>query len=220
MGTRRSGRWTPVAAAVAAAAAMLMGAEARAFDFTFTGQCDDCAFAGAPGDPEFDPFGDGLFETVTGTLTLSDVSTNPQGRIEVDGSNFVSFTYHGSSLLNPFTFTDPYLVRGELSPAGAIQPGEPLRIETSQGDFSSFCTALGVLVLAEDGVVCGSVGLAFFELDASGAWSVSGSEPFDTGNDGQLAPAVPEPGAAASLALGPLGAGLLRCRRRRATARG
>jgi hypothetical protein len=82
------------------------------FDFVFTGQCDDCAFAGSPSDEGFNPIGDGLFETVSGTLRLSDVTPNVDGFIDVDSDNFDSFTYNGSSLINAFTFDDAFGISG------------------------------------------------------------------------------------------------------------
>lgn len=180
-------------------------ATAMPVDFKFTAQCDDCAFNGNPGDIDFDPFDDGLFEVVTGTLHLNDDTLNAQGLIDVGGSNFESFDYDGSSLLNPFTFTDPSTIRGLLSPTGAVDPSEALVIQTSAGDFSDFCTALGAQLLDD----CSGVGLAFFELDSSGTWSVFGTESFDTGGGGQLA-VVPEPASGVMLSLALLGAGYAR----------
>jgi hypothetical protein len=172
------------------------------FDFVFTGQCDDCAFAGSPSDEGFDPIGDGLFETVTGTLRLTDVTLNASGFIEVDSNNFDSFTYNGSSLINAFTFDEAFTIRGLLSASGQVQPEEALRLETSDGsggvfDFPNFCTLLGDEVLECDD----PIGLVTFDLDSAGDWFVGGTAPFDVGVGGELV-VVPEPASTALLSLG------------------
>lgn len=213
MNHKRAGRYV---AALLVAGAFALGANMAmaipTFDFVFTGQCDDCAFTGDPGDPNFDPLDDGLFEQISGTLRLTDITLSPAGVIDVSSSNFGSFEYDGSNLLNAFTFTDPFIITGELSASGLVQPGTPLRIETSAGDFSNFCTALGEQVLAADGVFCDVIGIASFQLDSAGVWSISGSEPFDVGVGGQLTP-IPEPVSGALLGLGLLGAGFAHRRR-------
>ena len=187
------------------------------FDFVFTGRCDDCAFNGDPQDLGFDPFGDGLFETVTGTLRLTDVTPDANGLIQVDSNNFDSFTYGGSSLINGFTFDDAFTIQGLLDPSGQVQPQEALLLNTSDGpggpfSFPDFCTPLGIEALRCEG----QIGLVSFVLDSTGSWSVSGTEPFDVGIGGQLAPAaVPEASSLAMLSLG-LGIGIARRRRGRA----
>jgi hypothetical protein len=212
MNQKRAGRYV---AAILVAGAFVLGANMAmavpTFDFVFTGQCDDCAFIGDPGDPNFDALDDGLFEQISGTLRLTDITLSPAGVIDVSSSNFHSFEYDGSNLLNAFTFTDPFIITGELSASGLVQSGAPLRIETSAGDFSNFCTALGEQVLAADGVFCDAIGIASFQLDSIGAWSIFGSEPFDVGVGGQLAP-IPEPVSGALLVLGLLAAGFTRRR--------
>ena len=150
---------------------------------------------------------DAAFAYVDG---LTEDGTQP-----ITWSRLQSFEYDGSNLLNAFTFTDPFIITGELSSSGLVQPGAPLRIETSVGDFSNFCTALGAQVFAADGVFCDSIGIASFQLDSTGEWSISGSEPFDVGVGGQLL-AVPEPTSGAlllGLGLGLLVAGCVRRRR-------
>lgn len=182
-------------------------ATAAAADFLFTGLCDDCAFSGDPSDPGFDPLDDGLFQPVTAVLHLTDVSLNASGLIEVDSNNFGSFTYNGSTLINPFTFSDAFTIRGLLDPTGVVQPTEALRLESSDGpggsfSFPDFCTELGEAVLES----CGGVGLVSFELDAAGEWLIEGTEAFDVGGGGQLT-LVPLPGALPLLILGIAGVG-------------
>lgn len=188
-------------------------ASAAIVEFNFSGQCDDCAFAGDPGDPGFDPFDDGLFQPVSGTVRLVDPVTNGDGLIEVDSGNFHSFSYSGSNLINPFSFDDAFLIRGLLTPDGAVHPSEALHLETSDGpggsfDFPNFCTELGAAVLEG----CGGVGLVTFELTADGDWSIAGTEAFDVGVGGSLS-LVPLPGA---LYLMCAGVAVLGLRRRRA----
>jgi len=57
-------------------------------------------------------------------------------------------------------------------------------------------------------VLCDFIGIASFQLDSTGAWSIIGSLPFDIGGSGQLAPAAPEPERGALLGVALLGAGL------------
>jgi hypothetical protein len=94
-------------------------------------------------------------------------------------------------------------------------------LNTSDGpggpfSFPDFCTPLGIEVLSCEG----QIGLVSFVLDGTGSWSVSGTEPFDVGIGGQLAPAgVPEASSLAMLSLG-LGIGIARRRRGRARTSG
>ncbi len=184
------------------------------FDFVFTAQCDDCAFSGNPSDPGFDPLGDGLFESVSGTLRLSDVTLDANGFIQVDSNNFDSFTYNGSSLINPFTFDEAFTIRGLLSPSGQVQASEALRLETSDGsggvfDFPNFCTALGQQLFRD----CFGVGLVNIDVASDGTWSIFGTQAFDEGVGGQLA-AVPEPGSLVWIGAGLVSFGLARRRAR------
>ncbi len=57
----------------------------------FFGRCDDCVGT----------VGDGQYQDVTGLLKLQ----NFQADTAMDLSNFVSFSYSGSSILEPFTVT-------------------------------------------------------------------------------------------------------------------
>lgn len=73
-----------------AMAAMVSVQRAPGEDITFywSGLCDDCAGS----------IGDELFEAVSGSLSL----TNFIPDVTLISSNFVSFSYNGSSLIDPF----------------------------------------------------------------------------------------------------------------------
>lgn len=172
------------------------------FVFNFTGECDDCAFNGNPRGEFFNPLNDGLTETVTATLSLTGVSMSSEGVIDYRGAGDVSFTYNGSSLINPFTIFDPFVFTTALLPSGQVQTGSEFIIRSSQNaanpdvsfEFPNFCTALGQQFFEEG---CGGIGLVQFLLDSTGNFSVSGTLPFDVGFGGELTPvsAVPVPAA-------------------------
>ena len=180
----------------------MFNANASPYVFNFTGECDDCAFSGNPTDIGFDPLNDGLTQSVSATLTLTDASIGSDGFLHV-GVGDAIFTYNGSSLINSFTMFDPYTFTSGLLPTGQVQTGSSFKISSSANaanpdisfDFPNFCTALGEAVLDVDG--CYRVGQVSFELDSLGNFSVSGTRAFDIGGDGQLTPvsAVPAPTA-------------------------
>lgn len=196
-------------------------AHAITVDFDFTGECDDCAFNGVPGSEGFDPLNDGLTETVTGTLSIDGLSVDGNGMID-SGEGTVTFTYNGSSLINPFTMGSPYLFTPGLLPSGEVADGFEFQYASTENladpnnpvffDFPNFCTPLGEQVL-EFG--CGGVGDITFTLDSVGNWSIEGASPADVGSDGQLVEsAVPIPAAVYLFGSGFLG--LLGIARRKA----
>jgi hypothetical protein len=173
------------------------------FEFDFFGECDDCAFFGNPVDADFDPFDDGLTESVSGSLILTGLSVDSNGLIEYGGNGTATFSYKGSSLINPFTISDPFLFTHGLMESGEVQSGSVFTFSSSQNvtdpgnplsfDFPSFCTGLGQQVL---GFGCSGIGLVSFDLDSAGNWSIFGEEAFDIGGSGQLVlSTVPVPAA-------------------------
>lgn len=190
-------------------------AHAITVDFNFTGECDDCAFdMSTLGTAAFDPLNDGLTETVSGKLSI-DGFENVGGEIQFWGAGTATFTYSGSSLINPFTIGAPNNFYGGLLTTGAVTAGSEFTYSSSQNltdpanpllsQFPNFCTALGEQVLGFIG--CNSIGEVFFKLNSAGEWSVSGMEVFDIGGNGQLvvANAVPVPGAIILFASGLVG---------------
>lgn len=213
------------AAALVFVSAFAVNANAASYVFNFTGECDDCAFNGNPSDAGFDPLEDGLTESVTATLMLPDVSISSDGLLQyLGGSNSPSFTYHGSSLINPFTISEPSGFSLALLPSGQVQPGNVFTFGSSQNytnssnplDFSfpNFCTSVGVAVLGSEN--CNDLGLVSFSLASDGSWSIFGEEAFDVGGAGQFSSvgAVPLPAAAWLFGSGMLGLmGLVRRRK-------
>ena len=188
-------------------------AQAYTATFNFTGECDDCAFLGNPSDPGFNPLNDGLTETVTGQLIISDLNINPTtGDVEYWGTGSVVFHYHGSSLINPFTMGSPYLFTAGLMQNGNVTPGSTFSYASTQNmadpnnpvsfSFPNFYTPLGLEVLGpgcnegEESCPEPIIGDITFSLDSEGNWSITGDMPSDIGFSGSLTPAaVPLPGA-------------------------
>jgi len=192
---------------VAAVSLVLLGlnanAQASTLNFTFTGECDDCAFMGNPSDEDFDPLGDGLTQTVTANLRFDGVTITNGAITSAEG---FLFEYGGSSLINPFAFNDAFLDTSfNLLATGDVVPDNVLILSSSSNpnsefdfNFPDFCTAQGQLVFGESGDSgCSSVGIVEFMLDSEGNFSVSGTEAFDIGVGGTLTPvsAVPLPAA-------------------------
>ena len=193
-------------------------AHAITVTFNFTGECDDCAFAGDPNNLDFNPFNgfdplnDGLTETVSGSLTLVGLSEN-NGMIENLGAGSVIFTYNGSSLINSFTMADPYSFSDGLLTSGDVADGFEFQLSSTQNftdpsnplsfQFPDFCTALGEQVLGGD---CFGVGDVTFKLASNGDWSITGIGASDIGGNGSFTvSAVPVPGAVVLFASGLLG---------------
>jgi len=188
-------------------------AHAITVNFDFTGECDDCAFAGNPGDPGFNPLNDGLTETVTARLSIDGLSVD-NGMIDYRGAGNVTFTYNGSSLVNSFAMADPYTFSTGLLTTGAVADGFEFRLSSTQNytdpnnpisfDFPNFCTGLGEQVLGFGD--CNFVGDITFLLDSNGNWSISGMGAADIGTNGQFAVStVPVPGAVILFASGLIG---------------
>jgi len=200
-------------AALVLASLFSVNANAVNFEFNFAGECDDCAFNGNPADANFNPLNDNLTQSVFATLSLNDASVNTEGFIR-GGS--ATFSYGGSSLINPFSITDPFLFSLGLLPSGQVQAGSVFTFGSSvnaadpNGDlfnFPNFCTALGQQVLNSERGGCSNVGLVSFELDSAGDFSIFGDIAFDVGSGGQFTPvtAVPEPAAMWLFGIGLIG---------------
>jgi len=184
--------------------------------YNFTGECDDCAFAGSPSDPGFNPIGDGLTETVTGQLIIDGVDIDSgTGMIDYRGVGSVTFHYNGSSLINPFTMGGPYVFSDGLLTSGDVADGFTFHYRSTQNladpanpisfDFPNFYTPLGADVLCLGGF-CPPVGDISFQLSSDGSWSISGVMASDIGGSGQLTPSsVPLPGALLLFGSGILG---------------
>ena len=173
-------------------------------DFDFTGECDDCAFVGDTTDVGFDPLNDGLTQTVSGRLSIDGLSVDSDGMIDYTGAGSVSFTYNGSSLINPFTMGGPYVFSQGLLATGVVADGFEFRYSSTQNladpanpvsfDFPNFCTDLGQLVIDFG---CQNIGDITFRLKSTGDWSISGTQASDIGGSGQFSvSAVPIPAAA------------------------
>lgn len=203
-----------------------VNAEATTLTFDFTGDCDDCAFAGNPLDQNFNPFDDGLTQSVTGSLRLEGVSF-VNGVI--DNVQNLVFEYNGSNLINPFALDDPFLrTLQNLDPTtGMVLPGLELTISSSSNvnnpfnvfpdpAFPNFCTSLGLDVLGLS--ACEGVEMVTFALDSEGNFSISGTPGFDIGTGGTLTPVSPVPLPAAFWFFGTALIGLFGVTRKRAGA--
>lgn len=215
--------------------------------FNFSGQCDDCAsVGGAPLSPNTN-MNDGAFQAVSGTLVLSDTiyilgeddrptEGNPAPGISISLGNFMSFTYNGSNLLNPFTVfgqasvplanTDEVApnnglpshfsalsVTGVLDPLGNVLSSFDLFFGSSNGN-----------TIGTDAETHGPTDLTCGQnpfrdacevfVGTNGFWSI-GIPIDDVGNSGTFATTatIAEPGTLAILGLGLAGLGLARRKR-------
>lgn len=143
--------------------------------------------------------GDGIFQNVSGTLELQNF--NPGAAL--DASNFVSFTYNGSSILDPFTIN-----MGDLNTLSGVLDADGNVLT----DVSMNWNATGSLSM-----ICGPT--CNLNVMANGLWSIgplSGLFMYalDVGESGTFAGApIPEPGTLALFGLGLLGLGLARRRK-------
>ena len=154
----------------------MVPASANAFalskTFDFFGKCDDCAGnlvemdRGIMMDGEMimedylytlfmlplRETGDGIFQNVSGTLELQNFDPG----VALDASNFVSFTYNGSSILDPFTIAmgDINTLSGTLDADGNVLSDVNINWNTT-GPLTMLC-----------GPVCN------LDVLASGAWSL------------------------------------------------
>lgn len=178
-----------------------INANALDIEFDFTGDCDDCAGT----------VGDNIFESVSGTLSLTGVN-EIDGLIYFNGFNDAVFSYDGSSLLNPFTASlSGEATNGVLTTSGAVTPGEFFNIGfQSISSEGPLCTSTGLATL---GPSCFGGGMSFF-MSSSGDWDITLDPGFgeaDFGINGQLSQAsVPEPSTIGLLALGLAGLALRR----------
>jgi hypothetical protein len=145
--------------------------------FSWSGICTDCVA--------------GETESVTGTLILTDFVADESLSL----SNFVSFTYNGSSILDPFTIasSDASGLDGVLTADGTVTTDFQLSFTPAK--------TTGISPLA----------VYSFTVLVDGEWDLAG---FDEGTNGTFRPAssVPVP---ATLVLLPFGLAAMRVARRR-----
>lgn len=138
--------------------------------FVFSADCDDCIGG----------LGDNLFQAVTGELILKDFVAGQALSLE----NFVSFSYDGSQLLDPFEVvqSDLSFLLGTISADGSVL------------DTLNF--GLFELLNTSCGLECS------FLLASDGSWGIGG---MDVGINGNLTARVSEPPVLALLLFGLIG---------------
>ncbi len=129
--------------------------------FDFTGTCSDCS------------------GTVSGVLQLENYTDGAQ----IGASNFISFTYNGSNLFNPYTLNSEAYLSGTLG--------------TSNSSDSFFIT----------GYDANNIFVGFNSTEASGIWSTGIQQPADTGTNAVWSQVnvISEPGSLALVGIGILG---------------
>jgi len=172
--------------------------------FYFSGDCDDCAGTLTAGNI-YHATGDGLYQHVTGTLVLSNFTPG----VAMTTANFVSFSYDGSSVLQPFTVTAPSTFSATLNadgtPAGAgfFMLWDTPSVQFAVSPFATFCNSREQCEMV---------------IQPSGVWHIA-YRPLDFGINGTFA--VPEPLSIALFGSGLVGlAAALRRRRDDAEAAG
>jgi hypothetical protein len=157
--------------------------------FDWSGICTDC---------------EGGAQPVTGSLMLTDfIAGEP-----LSVSNFVSFTYNGSSILDPFTIAAANAtgLNGVLAADGTVTTFFSLQWSLSSPPGGGASAGTNPPAAPQN----------YFTVDTDGSWSLSYVSPGDDdrGTNGTFTPAsnVPVP---ATLLLLPLGLAAMRLMRRR-----